>query len=57
MQTRATVKNLCLALMIALIPTLAVANYPITMTSCMDNMSVVFDFGVMNNQAFVRVEN
>jgi len=56
MQTKA-VKNLCLALMIALIPLVVLANYPITVTSCMDNMSVVFDVGVMNNQAFVRVEN
>lgn len=57
MQTKTTIKNLCLALMIALIPTVTIANYPITITSCMDNMSVVFDYGVMNNQAFVRVEN
>jgi len=57
MQTKIALKNFYLALIIALIPMVAVANYPVTITSCLDNMSVVFDFGVMNNQAFVRVEN
>ena len=57
MQTKLARKNFYLALIIALIPMVAVANYPVTITSCLDNMSVVFDFGVMNNQAFVRVEN
>ncbi len=57
MQTKLALKNFYLALIIALIPMVAVANYPVTITSCLDNMSVVFDFGVMNNQAFVRVEN
>ncbi len=57
MQSKSAVKNFYLALIIALIPMVAIANYPLTVTSCLDNMSVVFDFGVMNNQAFVRVEN
>lgn len=57
MQSKSAVKNFYLALIIALIPMVAIANYPVTVTSCLDNMSVVFDFGVMNNQAFVRVEN
>ena len=57
MQSKSAVKNFYLALIIALIPIVAIANYPVTVTSCLDNMSVVFDFGVMNNQAFVRVEN
>lgn len=57
MQSKLAVKNFYLALIIALIPIVAIANYPVTVTSCLDNMSVVFDFGVTNNQAFVRVEN
>jgi len=50
-------RKLCLVLLTSLLPAVAVANYPLTITSCLDNMSVVFDFGVINNQAFVRVEN
>ncbi len=57
MKSKIALKNFYLALIIALIPMVAIANYPVTVTSCLDNMSVVFDFGVMNNQAFVRVEN
>jgi hypothetical protein len=44
-------------MLIALIPAVVAADYPMSVTSCLDNMSVVIDFGVMNDQAFVRVEN
>ena len=50
-------KNLYLGMLIALIPAVVAADYPMSVTSCLDNMSVVIDFGVMNDQAFVRVEN
>ena len=50
-------KKFYLTLLISLIPAIAIANYPVTITSCLDNMSVMLDFGVINNQAYVRVEN
>lgn len=49
--------KLYLTWLFLLIPAVAVANYPVTITSCLDNMSVGFDFGVINNQIFVRVDN
>lgn len=50
-------KKLCLSLLILLIPAIAIANYPVTITTCLDNMSVALDIRVMNNQTFVRLEN
>ena len=50
-------KKFYLTLLISLIPAIAIANYPVTITSCLDNMSVVLAFGVISNQAYVRVEN
>jgi hypothetical protein len=50
-------RNLHLLIFALLSPLTAAADYPVSIKNCLDNLSVSVDFGVINNQAFVRLEN